>query len=254
MITSQTSWTYDNLVVPVGGVGQRFTDAGFEVPKPLITVGVLTQLQISILSALKSFPFRNVTIGCRSGIHGLVTKMVSEHKWGSTIVQVVDIGAHSLGAADTVSRIISNSNFGSKSFWVVDSDTYLRFEDQSLPPEENSVCVGVGESANPSYSYVDMDKEFRFTRIVEKQVISNFAVCGIYGFKSSALYQQAFNQVISIEQQSELFLSKVVQQIVNNGSGVAMKASEWVPIGTPSEISELNKDQLSKMNRLDLDI
>lgn len=248
MTNTGHAWGTDLLVVPVGGVGQRFSDAGYSTPKPLIQVHGSTQIELSLSGVMSNIHFRKIIVACRSGIFDEIKNIFSKknHPEYSSI-EVIDIGEATSGAADTVQRALRYEGSPDSSFWVIDSDTFLQIQNFKLPMNSNSAAIGVGLSDNSAHSFVEVDDNDLIIDIAEKNKISSKAVAGLYGFISKNLFIQAVERVRT-SSNNELYISTVIKNLLTDCHVEPIDVTEWVPIGTPEEINKLNPKQINLLS------
>lgn len=251
MNSSKYKWDYTNLIIPVGGIGERFSSAGYKIPKPLIEIEGQTQLEISLQSILSSHLFEKVTIACRSGLVTEIKKILCDRPTDFlSEITLIDVGASTRGAADTINRAISHLQLVEESIWIVDSDTFLKFASFPFVPESCWVAVGTTTASSESYSYVALNNQKEIVRIAEKKVISNNAVCGMYGFINANFFQICFDSLQEDANQKEIYLSSVVSKALESTKGFPIPSTNWIPLGTPEEISNLTLEQKTQIRSI----
>ena len=105
------------------------------------------------------------------------------------------------------------------------------------------------------YSYVKTENYY-VNEIVEKNVISNFATSGLYGFGNVSIFQQAYLSVLQKNgfEGSEHFFSTVYKRMITNKQKVTflhhkqlIDKNDTLVLGTPIEyqkaISKIGKNR-----------
>lgn len=103
-------------------------------------------------------------------------------------------------------------------FLVKDSDNFFQV---SLPAAGNFIChdsLNNHQLINPSNkSYLTLNQDQIVTRVVEKRVISDTFSVGGYGFDHAADFLAAFNTLIAMDPDSELYISQIINFMISQG-------------------------------------
>jgi len=108
------------------------------------------------------------------------------------------------------------------------------------------------KSSDPKWSYVSIDSQLFVTRVVEKQVISNEATVGIYGFGTGRLFVQAADEMIreDVRVNNEFYVAPVYNSIIKNGGKIGVynigsDASGMYGLGTPEDLELFLKNPIA---------
>ena len=95
-------------------------------------------------------------------------------------------------------------------------------------------------SNSADYSYADLDEKGYVQKIVEKEVISENASTGLYSFRSRDLFIDALSALEKnrIYQKPEIYLSEVIQKLINLGEFFKVKKTDMIDLGTPKKYEE----------------
>ncbi len=135
--------------------------------------------------------------------------------------------------------------------FIKDCDSYY---ETNVECKNNQVCyhdLNGTENVNAvSKSYIEFDNNNKITRIVEKQIISNFFNVGGYGFTSAENFALTYEHLNN--NSNNFYLSHIIEQMMKNGDIFhAQKTHNFKDWGT---INEWNKYQSSyKTIFIDLD-
>jgi len=228
------------VLMPMGGLGSRFTDAGYTTPKPLIEVDGVPMF-IRALQSFKSVP---------SIKHIFVIRKEHDERYNlknSILAQLPDSSVHILdhdtqGAVETC-LIAANSIESSLPIAVADCDIY--FESSAYVNKiGNSSVDGMlltFTSDDPRYSYVKTNSDGYATETAEKIVISNNAILGGYYFKSGELFLDLANEFITSglpENLKEYYMSHLFNILINRGGAIEVAPVDVKYIfGTPEELN-----------------
>ena len=95
--------------------------------------------------------------------------------------------------------------------------------------------IDIFDADSPAFSYVDIDKEGRVSRIAEKIVISNHATTGLYGFKSANIFLDNYNKTEFSSK--ERYISDIYAGMDRIVAGPLQKRADFdtIILGTPQE-------------------
>jgi dTDP-glucose pyrophosphorylase len=232
------------IVVPMAGSGTRFREAGYERPKPLISVAGVPMIRLVIENLRPAVPHR-FTFVCQK-VHLDSFDLARDlTKWapGSNVISIPSV---SEGAACTVlaaKRFIDSSSplmiANSDQFITTDINAYLgRLEHERLDG-----LIMTMSASDPKWSFVELNSNRAVLRVVEKEVISNEATVGIYNFRRGRDFVSAAEAMLrkNIRVNGEFYVAPVYNEliawrkkigIVNIGS----VENEMHGLGTPADL------------------
>ncbi len=226
------------LVVIAAGQGSRFRKAGIVEPKPLVFFRGKPLFWWAAQSALSSGAFDGLHFAIlREHIDVFsIDKMIQVY-FPRARLHVID--AVTAGAAETAALVGRSLPFHTP-VGFVDCDLAFAFARQDgflplLKREAAALCVF--RSHNPAYSYVRFDDGGRVVSTVEKQVVSNWAIAGLYVFSSVEIYLEYFSQYAKDCEYPELFMSGVFNHIIAaRETVITIPLSHHLPLGTPEDV------------------
>jgi dTDP-glucose pyrophosphorylase len=233
------------LIVIAAGKGSRFTKAGIYQPKPLVLFEGKPLFWWATESAISGGDF--------SQIHFAILR---EHiNFYDIDKEILAFYPHALlhiieeitsGAAETAA-LVSARLAPSIPVAFVDCDLAFSYakEGSFIPLLKHEYCASLClfNSDNPAFSYAIFNSKNEISGTVEKMVASDWAICGIYAFKSADFYLQHYLEYQKNCTYNELFLSGVINNIVKEGGLILpIFLSEHLSLGTPSDIKEAMKD------------
>lgn len=230
-----------NILIPLGGKGERFARQGYAQPKPLIPIldKCMIQYVLDTQSADKVFILYN--------------KSLDAHNFSSFIrsryphVELVAVD-DTLGAAHTlylgIEEIRRKYSYYQKTL-VLDCDTYYTEDIGALfrKSEDNMVFYTHNTDPNPVYSYIAMNSDNIITTIREKEKISDNANTGAYAFTSIDTLFEFSKHVLdnNITFQNEPYTSCVISEMIRNGHrfvGRELPQSSVISLGTPVAVQQ----------------
>lgn len=232
------------LIVIAAGKGTRFSKAGVSQPKPLVLFQEKPLFWWATESALSSGEFTGIHFAIlRAHIRSHNIDQAILSKYPNAFIHVFE--EVTSGAAETAA-IVAMKLKPSSPVAFVDCD--LAFSTTSanifhpLIEGDYSAALCIFQSNNPAFSYVIFNEEKEVLGTVEKKVVSDWAICGLYAFKSAKLYLKHFHEYQNTCGYDELFLSGIINNIASgNEKIIPIFLSNHLPLGTPSDIQDAEK-------------
>ena len=99
------------------------------------------------------------------------------------------------------------------------------------------------KSSSPAFSYAIFDEHHNVTGTIEKQVLSDEAICGAYYFKNKDVFNTAVEKYLVNCAYKEFFVSGVYNVMGERGDKITtFPIDEHITFGTPSEYDEALTD------------
>ena len=232
------------VVMPMAGLGSRFSKAGFTTPKPLIPVDGKPMF-IKALDSLTKLPINRYIIVIRQE-HAEAYQLDSLIKKALPAAKVVVIPQLTRGAAETVLMATPELD-PDAGLIALDCDlwfssrAYEQMVDSALSWQHEIVGGLLTFASNhPRYSYAEVDAAGNVTRTAEKQVISNRAILGGYFFTTAATFIDTASKYLASplpEDLKEYYLSHVYNLLLEEGATVkSASVDTFHSFGTPEEL------------------
>ena len=226
-----------NIVIPMAGLGSRFANVGYKLPKPLIDVNGKPMIQVVV---------ENMNINAHY-IFIAMKKHVEEYDVENTIKEVTcgNYTIHTIdelteGSACTVLKvrdIIDNDN----PMMLANSDQYLEWDPYEFLVGTQGVdgLISCFEADHPKWSYAKTDSNGKVTEVAEKKVISNLATTGLYYFAKGSQFVMSADAMIAknIRTNNEFYNAPIYNELIEEGGniGVHMCSKMW-GVGTPEDL------------------
>jgi UDP-N-acetylglucosamine diphosphorylase / glucose-1-phosphate thymidylyltransferase / UDP-N-acetylgalactosamine diphosphorylase / glucosamine-1-phosphate N-acetyltransferase / galactosamine-1-phosphate N-acetyltransferase len=239
-----------NVVIPMAGMGSRFSDAGFENPKPFIDVAGKPMIE-RVLDNLSAPDVRFILLVREEHIKNY-SKFINAIKktYNSVIFPISDL---TQGTACTVllarnlinddtPMIIANSD------QIIDINFSDYINDALSRDLDGSILTFSDLDKNPKWSFAKLDQNNHVTEVAEKKPISTYATVGIYYFKKgSDFIEGAIDMILQQDTTNgEYYSCPVYNYLINKRLIVGiynMEESEMHGIGTPEDLNRyLNKN------------
>ena len=244
-----------NIVIPMAGLGSRFSKAGYEKPKPFIDVDGKPMI-VRVLENL-SFPnARYILIARKEHIEKekeLVRQI--ENDFNATFISIDKLTE---GTACTVlyaRKYINNDEplLIANSDQIVDINIFDFINDCKNRNLDGSILTFVDEYKDPKWSFAKLDENNLVTEVKEKIVISEFATVGIYLYSRGRDFVDAsIDMIIDNDRVNDEFYScPTYNYAIKNGSKIGIYNIEFEQmhgIGTPEDLNlYMNKIKNDKL-------
>ena len=238
-----------NVLIPIGGLGERFARHGFRFPKPLVNI-VGRPMVFWLLDNLSLQPGDRVTIIVDEAVDanfGMVDRIRLEYAREPWELRAVLLPYHTRGAAETVFVALQGMSADELSRRTIslDCDT-IYFSDVlatfRAAPAGSSACFCFEDHGDkPMFSYIEVDGKARVTAIREKIKISTVANTGAYAFATGELLRRHCQSVIdsSCGASGELYISSAIRSMLEEGAVVeAVHVERFACVGTPAQLAQ----------------
>ena len=241
-----------NILLPACGLGTRFSDAGFDKPKPLIDINGKSM----IARALGRWKRDNV----------IVIKRKYDDRWHNNAMAIETVGCRTIeidyvteGAACTcllAKEYINNDD----ELLIADCDAFYKediywFIDKYIRSDTRiDSCGIVFHHDTPKNSYVKVDDDGWAIETAEKKVISNLSFTGMHWFRKGKYFVEAAEAMIAANDRTngEFYVSPCYNYLLKQGRNMKplLIPNSWVTqVGTPPDlVNYLNRELLRDEN------
>ena len=232
-----------NVVIPMAGRGSRFSEAGYELPKPVIDVKGKPMIDWVIGNNAPSEPHRFIFLCLQEHLERYnLEKHLKELEGNCEIVPVDHVTE---GAACTVllaEKYIDNE----QPMMIANSDQYV---DVSI--DEYIRCMGQNhglimtmKASDKKWSFIKYDHKGYVTMVREKEVISDEATVGIYNFAHGSDFVRYGKKMIdaNIRVNDEFYVAPVYNMMIEDGMkivyyNVGEVGHGMYGLGTPEDLN-----------------
>ena len=214
-----------NLVIPLMGRGSRMKSGGYDTVKCLMKIGDKANLEWGLDSIDKS---ECQLIFVTRADQPEVKKFIKE-KYSDAIIIVS--GGETTGSLHSVTLAYDYINNDTPLIVFNPDVNFSLFKPE--PTDFQDGLILTFKSNNANYSYVE-EKGGYVTRTAEKEVISNYATCGLYCFKSGKMLLDNFPYAPKTN--NETYVCPFYNQLINQGYKFKTKeVDSFFVFGTPDE-------------------
>ena len=232
-----------NIIIPLGGKGERFTRCGYSQPKPLILI-LHKEMIFHVLDNLNFTQDDRIFIIHSFDFENFSNIVVAKYPH----ITLIPIHYQTSGAVETLqyglNKIITLSPH--KKCVLLDCDTFYTQDILEIVRNTtyaNLVFFTKKHNEPPVYSYISMDNSNKILEIKEKVKISSNANTGCYVFGNIEMLIRHCNFVIEnkITFNGEPYTSCVIDQIIktdNNFFGYELQNDSVFSLGTPADVTK----------------
>ena len=227
------------LILPMAGNGQRFFDAGYDLPKPLIDI----KGKPMFLRVIDNLGLDNVELTC------IVRQdHVNEYEIDKRIMDHIDARiiitpGLTEGAACTVR--LATSVLSSDPMIIANCDQLMVWKSNDFYSLAKSdafsgglIPTFISDNPEPKHSYIDLDENNSVKKIYEKEKVSNLATVGVYYFQNESDWCKAHEEQMKANDRTnnEFYLAPTYNYLKGNIGHFMV--DEMIGMGTPEELNE----------------
>ena len=227
-----------HLLMPMGGAGSRFFKDGFTMPKPLIIINDKPFFYWAVKSVTYSIKPIDITfVVLQQHIDEFDIKTeILRYFPDANIVIIPEILPGPVFTARAGVGLYTDRHP------ILINDCDHMFVCSKLATDiarDSRILDGAlltFESNEPQFSYIKYDVDGNVAGTVEKQVVSNHAICGAYYFRNRSVFEMVMDEYILKCPYKECFISGMYNIMCEKGMTVKdYLLDEHVEFGTPKE-------------------
>ena len=239
--SAKSIWSDDglNVLIPMAGHGNRFKEAGYTFPKPLIDVIGQPMIEAVVKSLGIKAKYTYVVQKEhyeKYNLYYLLNLITPE----CNIVQVEGVTEGAAVTALMAKQFINNK----KPLITANSDQILDWNSReflyNLISKNADGGIATFNSTHPKWSYAKADDSGLVSEVAEKKPISNLATVGIYYWKHGSDFVNYAEQMIekNIKTNNEFYICPVFNEAIQDGKRIyAVNVKQMWGIGTPEDLN-----------------
>lgn len=245
-----------NIIIPLGGLGERFKKEEYIQPKPLIRI-LGKEMITHVISNLNLIDDDIIHIIYspeldKAGFSDVLNRLGNK-------INYIKLHKQTEGASETVLVGLNSMNdiMLNRKCLLLDCDTYYSEDIVSMYRNQNtnSIFCFKDSQDKPLFSYIKFGDDFCVTEIREKIKISDYANTGCYcfsnGFKLKEYCQKVINN--NIRQNGEYYMSCVIDLMIKDGHKFCANIIDEDHIhcvGTPLQLKLNCINNIKKANKM----
>lgn len=225
------------LLVPMVGLGRRFSECGYQLPKQMIEIDGVTMLELS-LNCIDLKEFNKIFIIRREHVTNFNMDKFLNEKFGDDI-KIIISETDTEGTVSTC--LLAEKLINETPLLITTLDVF--FEPKfslNLVKDEVDGSIVVFESDNPNYSYSRINEEGLVVETAEKKVISNLSSVGLYYFTRGTDFVKYSYRMIeeNIRTNNEFYVCPLYNLLIKDGKKInTITVDKCEPLGTPEEMN-----------------
>ncbi len=246
-----------NIVIPMAGLGSRFSSAGFCDPKPLIPVFGKPMIQMVIENLRPNMEHRFIFICQKEHLDKYpLRKLLNIFSENSEVIALDKVTD---GAACTVlfAEEYINTN---DPLMIANCDQFIDFDINEYLQKFNESnfdgYIMTMKANDPKWSFIELDHQKKIINVVEKKVVSNEATVGIYNYKHGRDFVENAKTMISknIRVNNEFYVAPVYNEFINSGAqigylNIGSLNEKMFGVGTPEDLKFFLENFHQKFSR-----
>lgn len=225
------------VIIPMAGLGSRFSEQGFSLPKPFINIYGQPMIR-RVVDSIGLHQHEHIFIAREEHLKVFDLKEI----FPDLKFNVVPIRETTEGAAISVSLTRPFFKYDEE-ILIVNSDQLVHYD----PTEVDKViksnvdgCIWCFIGNGPKWSYVKLNDAGFVTEVAEKKQISTIATGGMYYWKSFYNFLDCTNQMVAKNDRvnNEFYVAPVYNYMQPFQRTVVKMLSGIDQLGTPEDLRE----------------
>lgn len=233
-----------NILIPMAGKSQYFSESEYPFPKPLIEIGQKTVIErvmqnLSSVGPKVQFTFVLSNADCRKFHLDSTLNIITDHQ-----CKIIRLDNETKGAACSALMAIAHIA-NHQPLIIANSDQLFDDSLQDLIAGLGDADAGVltFESVHPRWSYVRLDEQGLVVETSEKRPISRHAIAGLYYFRHGQDFVDAAMQMIRKDSSvnGNFFVAPTLNEMILSGKKIRtaqVAAEHYHTFYTPQKIKE----------------
>ena len=232
-----------NIVIPMAGSGSRFTNAGYQDPKPLIDVFGKPMIETVICNLIPKQKFKFVFVCKSKDFESYNLQTIFNSALGSNWEYILT-DTLSDGPASTVmlaEQFLSDSDelIIANADQIVDADLTKFIDDARNLLSDGLIMTFPAKDER--WSYAKLDIHGKVKEVAEKKVISDHATVGIYYFANCKIFKDGYRKMRekNLRVNGEFYVAPIYNELLNIKKNIRIweiEEEEMHGIGTPDDL------------------
>ena len=241
------------IIIPLGGIGKRFSDLGYNDPKPLIKV-LGKEIIFWVLDNLNLKKKDKLYIVYNNQLEKF---SFEEHFAKYPYINFLKLDHNTHGPVETIYELTSilEKNSKNEGLLILDGDTFYKRNILSdINKSNHTIFYHKTKIKEPIFSYVKV-KNKKIFEIIEKKKISNNANTGAYYFNNIKKFN--FYAKFALKNDKKIFVSKIYDLLLKNKEiviGKEIKEKDFDCLGTPKQVIDFSKKSKVEKKRFCFDL
>ena len=225
------------VIIPMAGMGSRFSEAGYTFPKPLIEVEGKPMIQKVV---------ENINIDAK---HIFIVQREHYEKYNLQYLlplicdcEIVIVDSVTEGAACTV--LLAEKYMNDSPILICNSDQIIDWDSNEFMYSMIADGIDAGiltfKSIHPKWSFAKLDNDGYVSEVAEKKPISDNATTGVYYWAKGSDFAKYARKMIEAQDRTngEFYVCPVFNHAIKDGKKVKIfPVKGMFGIGTPEDLN-----------------
>ena len=233
------------VLITMAGLGSRFREAGYTVPKYQIEAKGKTLFEWS-MESLEGFfsPENDYIFVVRAEDQAEAFIRESCKKLGIERVKLIELD-HTTDGQATTAMLAADVWDEDSGLLIYNIDTYVEAGQMRTEQIGGDGFIPCFHAEGEHWSFARLDESGKVVEVREKQRISDNCTLGAYYFKSCGLYKKLYQEYYSSEERlekGEKYVAPLYNYLIGKGGDVRISIVDFDRVhvlGTPKELEAL---------------
>lgn len=228
------------IVIPMAGLGSRFSKVGYSFPKPLIDVEGVPMIQ-RVVDNLNHFDADFIFLVSQEhlnqyNVESLLTTITNGR------CDIIPVKEHTEGAACTVLLAKDYIN-SSEELLIANSDQIIQYNPKNFKlmyeMGRHADWIWTFNATNPKWSFARVHGQ-RIVEVAEKNPISNIATCGVYFWDAGRAFVMCAEEMIkrNLRVNGEFYVCPTYNIAIEKGRTIyPFYVDKMWGVGTPEDLN-----------------
>lgn len=244
-----------NILMPVAGQAKRFTDCGYDLPKPLIPVSGVPMIKLAVQSLVKDADPKDFRF-----IFVVREEQIVNYDIGNAFHNLFPGYKIEIASVDYLTQGTLCSCLIAREFITPDDPLIIYTPDVCFKTEfdihKDFVETNLDgmlltfKANSPDHSYATLNQDGLVSRTAEKVVISGDALVGVYCYRSGAMFIKYADEAIEAgtKTNNEFYVSPMYNLLIRDGLKVGIhRTDKMYVLGTPEDL-QFYESHVSRYN------
>jgi dTDP-glucose pyrophosphorylase len=225
-----------NIVIPMAGRGERFSSAGYTLPKPLIPIQEKPMIQVAVESIGQDGNYIFI-IQNNDTIYNTLKSVYPN----SQIIQIDYITDGPASTCLLAKKYINNND----PLLIFNCDQIMWWDKEAFSTyikhcNYDGIVVTYPENTSKN-SYAKLDRSGHVIKVAEKEVISNISLNGIHFWKKGYDFVNSAEKMISVGEKynNEFYVGPSYNSLINQNKKIGIyhiPKEQHHAVGTPEDL------------------
>ena len=237
------------IVIPMAGMGSRFKNEGYSIPKYMIKIKGKTLFERSMKGLPLNIAEKIVFICLESHNKFEVDKFIKNHISHKNI-KILKINETTRGQAETVFKaehLIDDED--EMLIYNIDTEFYSKDLSDILKNRSSDIDGILGAFINKSkdnkWSFASINENGIVIKTTEKEKISDYALTGLYHFRKANIFFKIAKKWIEEDKkvEGEFYIAPMYNDLIEvGGKFILNMVDSFIPLGTPQEVIRFEQE------------